>query len=201
MRTFLVFLKAYSCQLGISEQLNYMHMPNFLLAAFVNFRKRYFGGIQGKRREGERNLPHKSPAPSRNRERKWIWTQTRSHTSPLHCAPLRGAWLGFSTTPLWWVEDRPRPSSSPGWLSSGFPQISRATAPGYPTDCPGLCGSLIPGTLKSVESSPWLKKLANEIVLKSTIFLDIPQFPLYSKLLPFPSGWSGHNFMLLSING
>jgi len=43
MRIFLVFLKAYSRQLGISEQLNYM--PNFLLAIFVKFRKNYFGAI------------------------------------------------------------------------------------------------------------------------------------------------------------
>lgn len=35
MRTFFVFLKAYSHQLGISEQLNHMEMPNYLLAAFV----------------------------------------------------------------------------------------------------------------------------------------------------------------------
>lgn len=65
MRIFLVFLKAYSRQLGISEQLSYMCMPNFLLAVFVKFRNNYFGGIQGRKGRGRKNLPHTSLAPSR----------------------------------------------------------------------------------------------------------------------------------------
>lgn len=70
MRLFLVFLKAYAHQLGISEQLNYMHMPNFLLAVFVKSRKNYFGGIQGRKGRGRKNpLPHRSPAPSRKGEK------------------------------------------------------------------------------------------------------------------------------------
>lgn len=69
MRLFLVFLKAYAHQLGISEQLNYMHMPDFLLAIFVKFRQNYFGGIQRRKGRGrKKNLPHRSPAPSRKGE-------------------------------------------------------------------------------------------------------------------------------------
>lgn len=69
MRIFLVFLKTHSCQLGISEQVNCMPMPNFLLAVFVKFRKNYFGWIQQRKGRERKSLPHTSPAPSRKGEK------------------------------------------------------------------------------------------------------------------------------------
>lgn len=58
----------YSHQLGISEQLNGMHMPKFLLAALVKFRKKYFGEIQEEKGVGQK-ASHTHPQLLAEREK------------------------------------------------------------------------------------------------------------------------------------
>lgn len=69
MRIFLAFLKTYSRRLGISEQLNYMHMPDFLLAVFVSLERTILEGYKEEKGGGEK-ASHTHPQLLAEREQK-----------------------------------------------------------------------------------------------------------------------------------